>query len=195
MIFFAGFTSSLGLYFLSRAATYTKGRHASFFAISQLTYPKAALLFDMAIATKCFGVAISYLIIIGELMPQVVGSTLGSEQHLTFLDRRFWITLSMVIITPLAFLKKLDSLRHTSLVALVAVIYLLFIVIYNFLGPDYHAPPKDKLHLFNFTTKFFINLPIFVFSYTCHQNVSILNFIAETFFPFMEDDLDKILNK
>ncbi|RHZ72495.1 hypothetical protein Glove_242g65 [Diversispora epigaea] len=180
MIFYAAATSSLGLYFLSRTATHTKGRHASFFSISKLTYPKAAIFFDLAIAIKCFGVAISYLIIIGQLMPQVIESIFASEQNTIFLDRRFWITLSMFIIVPLSFLKRLDSLRHTSLIALFAVIYLMFIVIYNFLGPDYKSPPKDKIHLFNLTKKFLINLPIFVFSFTCHQNIfAVYNELAD----------------
>ncbi|CAG8710157.1 5425_t:CDS:2, partial [Gigaspora margarita] len=123
-------------------------RSSSFFAVSQLTYPKAALFFDVAIAVKCFGVSISYLIIIGDLMPQVVIAILGNgyiDSHSLFLDRRFWITASMIIIVPLAFLKRLDSLKHTT-------------------------PPKDKIHLINFSGKFFANLPIFVFSFTCHQN-------------------------
>ncbi|CAG8846721.1 24778_t:CDS:2, partial [Racocetra persica] len=42
MIFFAAFTSGLGLFFLSRSAARTKGRNSSFFAVSKLTYPKAA---------------------------------------------------------------------------------------------------------------------------------------------------------
>ncbi|EIE75899.1 hypothetical protein RO3G_00603 [Rhizopus delemar RA 99-880] len=63
--------SGIGLYFLSRCAARTEGRQASFFAISKLTWPKVAVLFDLAIAIKCFGVAVSYLIIIGDLMPQV----------------------------------------------------------------------------------------------------------------------------
>ncbi|KAF0395541.1 vacuolar amino acid transporter 5 [Gigaspora margarita] len=174
MIFFAAFTSGLGLFFLSRGAFYTKGRSSSFFAVSQLTYPKAALFFDIAIAVKCFGVSISYLIIIGDLMPQVVIAILGNgyiDSHSLFLDRRFWITASMIIIVPLAFLKRLDSLKHTSIIALIAVVYLMFIVIYHYFGPDFEAPPKDKIHLINFSGKFFANLPIFVFSFTCHQNV------------------------
>ncbi|CAG8499653.1 13627_t:CDS:2 [Gigaspora rosea] len=149
MIFFAAFTSGLGLFFLSRGAFYTNSRSSSFFAVSQLTYPKAALFFDIAIAVKCFGVSISYLIIVGDLMPQVVIAILGNgyiDSHSLFLDRRFWITASMIIIVPLAFLKRLDSLKHTT-------------------------PPKDKIHLINLSGKFFSNLPIFVFSFTCHQNV------------------------
>ncbi len=34
---------------------------------------------------------------------------------------RFWVTVSMSILGPLCFLKRLDSLRHTSYVALFSV--------------------------------------------------------------------------
>ncbi|KAF9578923.1 hypothetical protein BGW38_005035, partial [Lunasporangiospora selenospora] len=74
MIVFSALASSLGLYFLTRSASKTHGRSASFFACSKLTYPSAAVWFDLAIAIKCFGVGISYLIIIGDLMPEVVRS-------------------------------------------------------------------------------------------------------------------------
>lgn len=70
-IFLSALASGTGLYFLSRCAARTEGRHASFFAVSKLTWPKVSVLFDLAIAIKCFGVAVSYLIIIGDLMPQV----------------------------------------------------------------------------------------------------------------------------
>ncbi|CAG8779516.1 13612_t:CDS:1, partial [Ambispora leptoticha] len=152
MIFFAAFTSGLGLFFLSRSAARTKGRNSSFFAVSKLTYPKAALFFDIAIAIKCFGVSISYLIIVGDLMPQVVIAICGRgyiDSNSLLLDRRFWITASMIVIVPLSFLKRLDSLRHTSVIALIAVVYLVFIVIYHYFGPDFEAPPKDKIHFIN----------------------------------------------
>ncbi|RGB42286.1 transmembrane amino acid transporter protein [Rhizophagus diaphanus] len=174
MIVYAAITSGLGLYFLSRSASHTFGRKSSFFAVSKLTYPSAALLFDAAIAIKCFGVAVSYLIIVGDLMPQVISGSLGdklADEYSLLMDRRFWITIFMFVIIPLAFLKRLDSLRHTSLIALIAVVYLVFIVIYHYFGPDYKAPPKEKLHYIKFSTKFFTNLPIFIFAFTCHQNV------------------------
>ena len=37
------------------------------------------------------------------------------------LSGRNWITLFMLILVPLSFLKKLDSLRHTSYIALFSV--------------------------------------------------------------------------
>ena len=71
VIIFSGMTSALGLYFLSKAAARTEGRDASFFAVSQITWPSAGVFFDLAIAIKCFGVGISYMLIVGDLMPQV----------------------------------------------------------------------------------------------------------------------------
>lgn len=96
VILWAGLTSGFGLYLQTRCARYLDRGNASFFALSQITYPNAAVVFDAAIAIKCFGVGVSYLIIIGDLMPGVVrGFThdVGAAEFL--LDRRFWITAFM----------------------------------------------------------------------------------------------------
>ena len=98
VILWAGVTSGFGLYLQTRCARYLDRGASSFFALSQITYPNAAVIFDAAIAVKCFGVAISYLIIIGDLMPHVVRGfahrdSLGATEFL--LDRQFWITAFM----------------------------------------------------------------------------------------------------
>lgn len=54
---FSGSVSAFGLYLLSLCATKTQHRRASFYAVAQLTYPKAAVFFDAAIAIKCLGVS------------------------------------------------------------------------------------------------------------------------------------------
>lgn len=41
-----------------------------------------------------------------------------------WLDRRLWILASMTLLCPLAFLRKLDSLKVTSYIALCAIAYL-----------------------------------------------------------------------
>lgn len=173
LIFFSALASGTGLHFLSRCAARTEGRNASFFAISKLTWPKVAFLFDLAIAIKCFGVAVSYLIIIGDLMPQVIASFTNHAVLPYFLtDRRFWITVFMLtLVLPLSFLRKLDSLKYTSLISLVAVIYLCVIVIYHYFSPNYPPPPDDAIEVVHFSWKFLGHLPVFVFAFTCHQNV------------------------
>ena len=62
-ILLSALTASSGLWLLSLSATRTGHRSSSFYAMSQLTYPRAAVFFDTAIAIKCFGVSVSYLII------------------------------------------------------------------------------------------------------------------------------------
>ena len=93
VIVWSGATAGFGLYLQTRCARYLERGAASFYAVAQVTYPGAAVVFDAAIALKCFGVAVSYLIIIGNLMPGVVAG-LGADvaAHGFLADRRFWVT-------------------------------------------------------------------------------------------------------
>lgn len=96
IILWSGITAGFGLYLQTRCARYLERGAASFFALSQITYPNAAVIFDAAIAIKCFGVGVSYLIIIGDLMPGVVRGFRGEAEATPFLvDRHFWITAFM----------------------------------------------------------------------------------------------------
>ena len=100
VIIWSGLCSGFGLYLQTRCARYLERGQASFFALSQLTYPNAAVVFDAAIAIKCFGVGISYLIIIGDLMPGVVlGFREGAGEVGYLVDRHFWITAFMFVPT------------------------------------------------------------------------------------------------
>ncbi|KAI9491862.1 transmembrane amino acid transporter protein-domain-containing protein [Zychaea mexicana] len=170
----SGIASGAGLYFLSESASSVEGRRASFFAVSQLTYPGAAVWFDTAIAIKCFGVAVSYLIIIGDVMPQVVISFDSSvAKDSILLDRKLWITAVMFgLLVPLSFKRTLDSFRHISALAILAVVYLCAIVIYYyFLSPDFPKPPPEDIELIHLTSSIFGKLPVFIFGFTCHQNL------------------------
>ena len=55
---FSGAIAALGLFFLSKCAAKAPHRRSSFFAVSQMTFPKAAVFFDAAVVIKCFGVSI-----------------------------------------------------------------------------------------------------------------------------------------
>ena len=178
VIFWSGLTSAFGLYLQSRCARYLDRGTSSFFALSQITYPNAAVLFDAAIAVKCFGVGVSYLIIIGDLMPGVVlgfSASIGADMPF-LVDRNFWITAFMLVIIPLAFLRRLDSLKYTSVIALVSIGYLIVLVVYHFYA-DKHASRRD-VHLVKWhgPVALLSSLPVVIFAYTCHQNMfSILN--------------------
>ncbi|TFY79175.1 hypothetical protein EWM64_g4838 [Hericium alpestre] len=191
---FSGCVAAFGLYLLSACARYAPHRAASFFAVANLTFPRAAIFFDAAIAVKCFGVSISYLIIIKGLLPNVVASLYhdltspDTNPPAWALDGRVWISLLMVILVPLAFLRRLDSLRHTSYVALFSVgasfyvawrerkanwlaAYLIVIVVVCYFRPLKGSVPPGEIHLIKFTPNFVSTFPIQVFAFTCAQNL------------------------
>ncbi|KAJ7763627.1 transmembrane amino acid transporter protein-domain-containing protein [Mycena maculata] len=172
---FSGSVAVFGLYLLSLCAARAPHRRSSFFAISQMTFPKAAIFFDAAIAAKCFGVSISYLIIIKGLMPNVVTALYHDLSSNTppawALSGRNWISIFMIILVPLVFLRHLDSLRHTSYVALFSVAYLVVIVISVYFNPLEGMPDRGEVHLIHFTPNFVSTFPVQVFAFTCSQNL------------------------
>ncbi|GAA5912593.1 uncharacterized protein JCM6883_005317 [Sporobolomyces salmoneus] len=173
MVLFCAFTAYLGLYFLTRSARLVpQHRSASFSSLSKLTFPGLARLFDFAVAVKCWGVSISYLIVIGGLMPKVVKSFNPTmEMDAIWLDRRLWILASMTLLCPLAFLRRLDSLKVTSYIALCAIAYLVFIVLfYTFLDAS-ELPPPGEVELVKFGSSFIQSLPVQIFAFTCAQNI------------------------
>jgi len=183
IILWAGLTAGFGLYLQTRCAAYLERGAASFFALSQITYPNAAVVFDAAIAIKCFGVGVSYLIIIGDLMPGVVRGFADESMLVPFLvDRRFWVTAFMLIVIPLSFLRRLDSLKYTSVVALISIGYLVILVVYHFGAKDTIDHYETPIRYFKWSgaIQTLSSFPIIVFAYTCHQNMfSILNEIAD----------------
>ncbi|KAJ6530041.1 transmembrane amino acid transporter protein-domain-containing protein [Mycena vulgaris] len=172
---FSGSVAVFGLYLLSLCAARAPHRRSSFFAVSQMTFPKAAVFFDAAIAAKCFGVSISYLIIIKGLMPNVVTALYHDLSSTTppawALSGRNWISIFMIILVPLVFLRHLDSLRHTSYVALFSVAYLVVIVITVYFNPLEGMPDRGEVHLIHFTPNFVSTFPVQVFAFTCSQNL------------------------
>jgi amino acid permease len=214
---FSGVVCGFGLYLLTLCARATPYRQSSFFAVSQITFPRAAVFFDAAIAIKCFGVSIryvltkdecegsltcrpfsSYLIIIKSLMPNVVASIFhdltspDTNPPEWALSGRNWIILVMLLLAPLSFLRKLDSLRHASYIAIFSIGgscrwfcillicvdqsllltgYLVIVVVACYFRPLEGAPQVGEIHLIHFTPSFVTTLPVQVFAFTCAQNV------------------------
>ncbi|KAI8821813.1 transmembrane amino acid transporter protein-domain-containing protein [Fimicolochytrium jonesii] len=183
LIGLSGTAAAFGLLLLSEIASKV-GRTSSFNSCAKITYPGAAVWFDVAIAVKCFGVSISYLVICGDLLPRVI---LGFHPEVSpdslLLSKTFWLIACLLLVSPLCFLRRLDSLRYTSGFALLSVIYLVFIVVTYFFAPQEGMPPHvhwDEIKWFKLDRHFFGVIPIFVFAFTCHQNIfSVYNELIE----------------
>ncbi|WVR03398.1 hypothetical protein IAU60_000389 [Kwoniella sp. DSM 27419] len=180
---FSAATSIFGLYLLSRCAAVVgtrpgeEGRKASFNEVAKLTFGKgwATKLFDLAIAIKCFGVSVSYLIICKTLLPQVCYTISKAVHHpladdSLLLASHFWLFVIMVVIIPLSFLKTLDALRFTSQIALLTVVYLVAVVVGWFFIKG-ASPDRGQVVLARFGKNTLSSFPVQVFAYTCAQNL------------------------
>lgn len=80
--------------------------------------------------------------------------------------------LSRLIVIPLSFLRRLDSLKYTSIAALVSMAYLVVLVVYHFVIGDTKADRGDvRLIQWAGPTQTLSSLPVIIFAFTCHQNV------------------------
>lgn len=133
-IFVFGLTSLFSISLLLECAKVIGGRNISFFSVASRTYPKLSVIFDLAIGIKCFGVSVSFLVIIGELLPKVtIGLFPNVSNDSIILKNIFWITMSMLIIIPLSFQKSLSSLKYASTISLISVNYIAILVVFFFI--------------------------------------------------------------
>lgn len=74
---------------------------------------------------------------------------------------------------PLSFLRRLDSLRYTSIIALISIGYLIILVLAHFIKGDTKRT-GGELRIFHWAgaTRALASFPVIVFAYTCHQNVN-----------------------
>lgn len=198
LILVSASSSALGLYLQGLCTAFVPIGKSSFFSLAQVTHPSLSVVFDAAIAIKCFGVAVSYLIIVAQLMPQITEYFFGGSldqvvsvndaQPQILQSRVFWVTAALIIAGPLSYARRLDSLKYTSFVALVAVGYLVVLVIVKFIiiasgNGDYGTGPNPpsgevpspstplRIWLPESLASIIAVLPVLVFAFTCHQNM------------------------
>lgn len=119
----AAITTGFGFFVLARCSKIlVNPRNSSFFTICMLTYPSLSPLFDFAMIVQCFGVGLSYLVLMGDIFPSLFGG-----------NRESWIIATSLIIIPLCFFKKLEHLKYSSILGLFALVYLSLLVISMFI--------------------------------------------------------------
>lgn len=83
------------------------------------------------------------------------------------------LTFSRLVVIPLSFLRRLDSLKYTSVIALISIGYLVILVVYHFIKGDTMADRGViRVVTWGGLVPALQSFPVVVFAYTCHQNVS-----------------------
>lgn len=175
MLVVCGFSGAFGLHLLSEGANLA-GRPASFYGLAEAALPGSGIFLDLAVSIKCFGVATSYLIVVSDTMPDLMAAW-GQTGILR--DRRFWILAALLVAGPLTFLRDLSAQRHAAYAAIVCVLFTVLTVALSAWRPISFLDPYDPdcldcagvvLPATSWKNSL-ASLPVFVFSYTCHQNI------------------------
>lgn len=166
--------SFFGLYLLA-IVIHRHGRSSTFSSIAREFYPQRWLLvlLDGAIVVKCMGVGMSYLSVVGDVVPDILRGLAGPKATTGVLASKWlWVLIVSAIDAPLVCMRRIDSLKYTSVVGLLGVVYLLGLSLYQCvkqgateagLGPIRAFVPVTVVGLTSFS--------VFVFAFTCHQNL------------------------
>jgi len=142
--------------------------------MSSMCGPKAKILVAADIAVATYGICIAYLVIIGDQYDRMFASLIGKDFcKYWFLDRRVMIALTSLLMYPICLLKKLDFLRHTGPLGIFAMLYVVFLTVYEHIKLSDQPKPtslptpamSDEEAVFSVMSC----IPVMLFGYQCNE--------------------------
>ncbi|KAK6089409.1 hypothetical protein P3W45_001546 [Vairimorpha bombi] len=137
------------------------GRNSTLSTVSLHFKPYLKLLADIVVIFKCYTVSIAYLVY---LKSQLIFLT---DYYNLPINVYFLLLLIVILISPFILMNKLDKLKYTSSLGLLAILFLMSTSLYRYLS-------LEKSHILGMDSgnrSYINNLCHFVFSFTCHQNI------------------------
>lgn len=95
---------------------------------------RAQQISALSIMFTCYGINITFLVIIGDQYDRIFNSLLEPEfiEANWWLDRKFTILITAVLfIWPMCYAQRLDFLRHASVLGMFAMLYVSFLTVYE----------------------------------------------------------------
>uniref|UniRef100_A0A6B2L4Z7 Amino acid transporter transmembrane domain-containing protein n=1 Tax=Arcella intermedia TaxID=1963864 RepID=A0A6B2L4Z7_9EUKA len=136
----------------------------TFAKLGEKIFGKAGRVYsELCVVLFMIGAQVSYLIIIGELLSQLL-----EEVGLSLPPLAITGIIAGVVIFPLSSLKHMDSLKYSSFVALFFMVSVI-VKTSNFIA--HYELDTSRIQLFGSFAGFFVSLPIVNFAFTFHPSV------------------------
>lgn len=121
----------------------------------------------VSILMTCFGICVTFLIIVGDQMEKVSYS-LQLDESLWYFNRKFIIAaLSFVFILPMCYFKRLDFLKYVGALGVFSMFYVVFINVYQYF---YLSCTQVELRTKPESFKSMIAvIPVICFAYQTHE--------------------------
>jgi len=124
-----------------------------------------------SIMITCFGICVTFLIIIGDQFDRIFATFLGSRFcYNWFSNRIFTITFTTIVsIWPMCYFRRLDFLRYVNILGIFATLYVVFLNVYEYYKLDVIPGPiktsPDSI------VSVFAALPVVCFACQTHEVV------------------------
>lgn len=137
--------------------------------MSSMCGAKAKVIVALDIALATYGICIAYLVTMGDQYDRIFASLVGTDfcKH-WYLDRKFMMTITGIAIFPICLLKRLDFLKHTGPLGIFAMLYVVFLSVYEYLRTEAAPVPRveaQDVHL----TQIIACVPVILFGYQCNE--------------------------
>ncbi|SMN18233.1 similar to Saccharomyces cerevisiae YER119C AVT6 Vacuolar aspartate and glutamate exporter [Maudiozyma saulgeensis] len=127
--FFISLLALIGLLIQAQVIRYVPLRYASFFSLAQITSPKLGVIFDFAIASRCFCNCLIHLIVIRDLLPGVFTSNNESTNSLLLNPHVQLALITLFVITPFCFSKNVCITKHLTRLTIAVLTYFAFVIV------------------------------------------------------------------
>jgi amino acid permease len=173
----AAFFANCSLYLLACVAEEMGGENTTFYSVCTVVAPKLRHFVDFAIVVKCFGVATSYLQVIGQnLVP-----LLNPEPEDKLVVRFLVILVAVALVSPIAYRRRIGKTKFTNWLSLSGIMYVWILLLSYSIGNLCGSVSvyKQEGSSMGERTSFgpigvidiLTTVPVFIFSFTCHQNM------------------------
>ncbi|CAG2161906.1 unnamed protein product [Oppiella nova] len=132
---------------------------------------RAQQLAAASIMCTCFGINVTFLIIIGDQYDRMFATYMGPQFcHTWYLNRNFTISITAIVcIWTMCYFKRLDFLRYASTLGVFAMLYVVFLNVYEYLILDTKPGPIKTSP--GSMVSLFAALPVVCFAYQTHEIV------------------------
>eukprot|EP00761_Pharyngomonas_kirbyi_P012170 gb/GECH01012197.1/.p1 GENE.gb/GECH01012197.1/~~gb/GECH01012197.1/.p1 ORF type:complete len:507 (+),score=81.11 gb/GECH01012197.1/:1-1521(+) len=135
---------------------------------------------DLSMVLLCFGTCVAYMVLIGDLIPPVLHLLVSEEQKQKVeaceADWPWWshkifvMGMGLFVVTPLTMLTKINSLRFTSIFAVLSVLYLTSVVVFRSIAKLVNEG-IGIVHFVNFGMGLINTFTIISFAFSTHFNL------------------------
>lgn len=147
LVVFSAILNVFTMHLLAKVGREVAGRNASFHAIAAAALPKSMWWFvDAVVVTMMLGIGSSYIIVFGNLCSVATKPMVASAApavRAVFGSRPAWVTIAIVVVSPLSYAKSVDILKYTSTLGLFFMLYVAALVAASFAEPTSIDPCMD----------------------------------------------------